>query len=670
MDVALSTLLDFADHKSLPVSTLADPSTLHPFVEKLWNSLKPENMPNHFRASQLLYQLRKQVDARGVERQLAGLLGATSLEDNEYSDELSRYSVFWYNLRMIQREVDDYDPLTFARLLLLVLDNVTAAGDSMADLQRHMASKAWIDASSLEWEHILETLVYLLLLSVRTHKHRYQTTLSIGNASVRQEYTREFDYGRINYYIDTIQRYLACAGDSVIRQMAATVPKNPKVTDECEAFSDKTATWMQLLCAAVAEFALTDAPASGVATSTRHAVEVTRTKAARLVGYLVSRPPVAWPTQFIASLQSRVIDTLLFCVLHRRPSIQPPLLELLVSLIQASVTTRSEQTTVSAAASSQERAGLGGVSDSPLFARLVLAALTLQLDVAALRKWVSVITTCLPYIQEQISAVSPANRNDDLDPMTTLVVPCVQSLRLLLSQCAEYFARSNGLQHEQHLSVKHQLSKRILPLFAIPAASESLVKDDDDHTKPTMNIDVLVTLLDAFELFLTLALKNADRVPVSASVPPRPSSRASVSSVDSSGSAIGSIPILKFVSSIFTLDGETEDSAPEATAETSTTNANSDPESDSFCLVSILAVIRQVWDAFDFNLPRKAPISDQQVLDDFGLQDAAVRGGSIHMQQAVHSRITRILESAVAVQQAEVTEAAAALWIRDNPSWI
>ncbi|KAJ1930906.1 hypothetical protein FBU59_006891 [Linderina macrospora] len=272
---------------------------------------------------------------------------------------------------------------------------------------------------------------------------------------------------------------------------------------------------MQLLCAAVAEFALTDAPVSGVSTNTRHAVEVTRTKAARLVVYLVSRPLAIWPSQFIANLQSRVIDTLLFCVLHRRPSTQPPLLDLLVSLIQASVTTKSEQTAVASATvtTSPQRAGIGGVSDTPLFARLILAALTLQLDVAALRKWVSVITMCLPYIQEQISAVSPAHRSDnDLDLMTTLVVPCMQSLRLLLSQCAEYFARSNGLQHEQHLSVKHQLSKHILPLFAIPAASESPVKDsDEDHAKPMMNIDVLVALLDAFELFLTLALKNADR---------------------------------------------------------------------------------------------------------------------------------------------------------------
>ncbi|KAJ1935535.1 hypothetical protein FBU59_005352, partial [Linderina macrospora] len=228
MDVALSTLLDFANHKSLPVSVLADPPTLHQFVAKLWNTLEPSNMPNHFRASQLLYQLRKQVDAREVERQLARRLSADSLEGSEYSDELSRYSVFWYNLRMIQREADDYDPLTFARLLLLVLDNVSAMGDSVSDLQRHMAAKAWVDASALEWEHILESLVYLLLLSVRTHKRRYQTTLSIGNTSMRQEYMREFDYGRINYYIDTIQRYLACGGDGVIRSMLTAVPKNPK----------------------------------------------------------------------------------------------------------------------------------------------------------------------------------------------------------------------------------------------------------------------------------------------------------------------------------------------------------------------------------------------------------------------------------------------------------
>ncbi|KAJ2882317.1 hypothetical protein IWW38_005677, partial [Coemansia aciculifera] len=129
-----------------------------------------------------------------------------------------------------------HDPLAFSRLLLLVIDNAAlsdvgqlAGGNYAAGLSRHAAARAWVDASTDEWEHIVETLVLLLLQGVRTQKQTLNIVLAAGITSQRQEYTAEFDHGLAIYYIDTIQRYLMCAGDGVIQSMLAKAPTSPAI---------------------------------------------------------------------------------------------------------------------------------------------------------------------------------------------------------------------------------------------------------------------------------------------------------------------------------------------------------------------------------------------------------------------------------------------------------
>ncbi|KAJ2721382.1 hypothetical protein GGI07_003993, partial [Coemansia sp. Benny D115] len=703
--MALETLLQFIERGLLPRSVLLERGSLDRFVQRLWGSLAPDRTTFHFQATQLLYKLRSRVDARAVERQLAAKLSNPGSGCGVR--ELSHYAIFWHNMRLIQREAqsssgESYDPLAFSRLLLLVLDGTAQTSSSNSSeesgyhsgqtscsaLSQSTASQAWIDSSVDDWEYIMETLLTLLLLSIRTHKRRYTAVLAVGYASECQEYTADFDYAQISYYLDTIQRYVLCADGSVIRSMLRTSPRSKAIVDACTSFSGAEDSWLQVVASASIEFALTDVPPQS--NHSFSAVESMRAKAAELAVNILSCGGVAWPTKYISRLQSRVVDTLLFCVLHHRITIQPPLLELFGSLVRASVGISGELlTTVSDEGRSTRAAGIGAISDLTLFSRLVLAAITMQMSMVALSRWVKTIELCLPHIQEHIST-SPLSATEDQDLMRILVLPCLHSLRLLLSQCAEYFARSNDLQMISHRNAtRKQLRKRLLPLFAIPA--ETFEAENDVG----MSVDVLGVLLDAFDLFLTLSLRNADRLVLAeaASVAAeRPSSRASQMSGQSavSSGSMGPIPILRFVSGIF---GQEESSSAD-TGSAADTLANNDmpgisideehvtrredvEKSDSaeFSLVTVLSVMRELWNAFDPTQPRQTDDEtvalDIQLLREFGVADLHIGEHSgDHMKRTIHSHITRILDHAVGAQPAEITEAMAELWARDNPQWI
>ncbi|KAJ2390013.1 hypothetical protein GGI23_005709, partial [Coemansia sp. RSA 2559] len=192
----------------------------------------------------------------------------------------------------------------------------------------------------------------------------------------------------------------------------------------------------------------------------------------------------------------------------------------------------------------------------------------------------------------------------------------------------------------------------------------------------------------------------------------RPSSRASdagsansnVSSSVSSG--LTSIPVLGFVASIFGQDDieVTGSSATEENKQPTAFKAKDPSSSDSvsnvateFNLISILAVLRDVWDAFDLGRSGSSSLGRQHALTDtslsvdtsqhdliallgeFGVSQSRANddtsssssnSSSGHVKKLVHLHISQILGHAVAVQQAEVTEAIAALWICDNPHWI
>ncbi|KAJ2697412.1 hypothetical protein FB645_005930 [Coemansia sp. IMI 203386] len=682
LKVALLTLLQFVEHEALPKSALLDNGSLTSFIQRLWNSLTPDRAAENFQATQLLYMLRNTVDTQAVERLLASKLAGI---DNSYTHELSRYSVFWHNMRFIQRKYEHspehniYDPLAFSRLLLLVLDGASPGTDlgmavdeyAACVLAQQTASQAWIDASSGDWEYIVQTLLILLLVSIRTQKRVYSTVLAVGYASECQEYTAEFDYSRIAYYLDTIQRYLLCAGDDVVGAMLSSTPMSPIITKACESFSFTGASWMQVLLSTAVEFALTDAPNG--ADDGFSAVDSMRAKAASLAAYLVARPLVVWPIAYISKLQTRVIDALLYCVLYRRISIQPPLLDLFGSLVCAQVTPDPGQRTTVALNKAKPTpvvaAGVSAINDLALFSRLVLAALTMQLSIVALSKWVKTIRLCVPSIQEHISSCG-MGVSDDRDLMRSMALPCLHSLRLLLSQSSEYFAKTNDLEVVSRREITgRQLRRRLVPLFAIPSETQ--------EDSGCMSIDALTVLLDAFDLFLSLGLRNADHLVSAEAVGNRPSSRASSASVQTnlSSGTMGPIPILRFVSGIF---GQ-EESVPETTSEKDSevlTRADKEDASINveFSLVTILAVMRELWKAFGSAQSPKpdASVTDSQMLlRDFGVSSLSLHETSDdHVKHAIHSRITKILEHAVSVQPAEVTEAMVALWINDNPMWI
>ncbi|KAJ2050680.1 hypothetical protein GGI08_005436, partial [Coemansia sp. S2] len=643
VNVALSTLLGFVGRGSLDKSVLAN-DVLPKFVERLWNTLSPKNVSDHYHATQLLYMLRSQLDSRSVERHLAAKLASMDYSltgQSDYARELAHFAVLWHNLRLIQREGSwatgiTHDPLAFSRLLLLVIDNAAlsdvaslAGGDHAAGLSRHAAARAWVDASTDEWEHIMETLVLLLVHDIRTQKQTLNVVLATGITSQRQEYTAGFDYGLAIYYIDTIQRYLVCAGDSVVKMLAKT-PASSVVRQACES----SGSWLQLLVAVAAEFALTDTAPDG-------SIEATRARAAELASYLLSQPQVLWPSQFIASLQGRLVDSLLYCVLYRRTLVQPQLLDFFGSLCRAHV---SEDKTAS---KEGKPAGIAAIPDLTLFSRLVLSALTMQMSMVALSKWVKVLDTLVPYIQDHIS------HDDHL--MRLLVLPCVHALRMLLSQSADYFGHSAG----RHSSIGQRLYNRLLPLFVVPALSV--------ETGDMMSVGVLTTLLDAFDMFLSLSLRNVDKIPVETTVQ-RPSSRASESSVQSSVSfgGLGSIPVMKFVSSIFGPDTvDTVDTVgTDNVVERQTVDVTVGFDSVDFNLVSTLEVLREVWTAFDSSKPVAA---EDQLLREFGIVDSH---SDAHVRRSVHLHISRILEHATLAQPTEVSEAIVVLWTCDNPQWI
>ncbi|KAJ2396426.1 hypothetical protein GGF41_008604, partial [Coemansia sp. RSA 2531] len=221
------------------------------------------------------------------------------------------------------------------------------------------------------------------------------------------------------------------------------------------------------------------------------------------------------------------------------------------------------------------------------------------MSMVALSKWVKVLDTLVPYIQDHIS------HDDHL--MRLLVLPCVHALRMLLSQSADYFGHSAG----RHSSIGQRLYNRLLPLFVVPALSV--------ETGDMMSVGVLTTLLDAFDMFLSLSLRNVDKIPVETTVQ-RPSSRASESSVQSSVSfgGLGSIPVMKFVSSIFGPDTvDTVDTVgTDNVVERQTVDVTVGFDSVDFNLVSTLEVLREVWTAFDSSKPVAA---EDQLLREFGI---------------------------------------------------
>ncbi|KAJ2486950.1 hypothetical protein IWW37_005432 [Coemansia sp. RSA 2050] len=679
VSVALSTLLRFVGRKSLARSVLANDETLPKIVERLWATLSPRHVPDHFQATQLLYLLRGQLDSSLVERHLAAKLASSDfglMGQSDYTRELAHFAVLWHNLRLIQREGNwstgiSHDPLAFSRLLLLVIDNAAltdvaslAGGDYAAGLSRHAAARAWVDASTGEWEHIVETLVLLLVQGICTRKQTLSVVLAAGITSQRQEYTAGFDYGLVIYYIDTIQRYLACAGDGVVKSMLAKTPSSV-VCQACESLAVAGGSWLQVLVLVVAEFALTDAaPTEDFA----QAIEATRARAAELASYLLAQRQVQWPPQFIGGLQGRLIDSLLYCVLYRRTLVQPLLLDLFASLCRVSICSEDSATTVASKEGQKLKiAGITAVPDLTLLSRLVLAALTMQMSMVTLNKWVKVLAAIMPYIQDHITM------HGDQDLMRLLVLPCVHALRMLLSQCAEYFGHANEHSIARHSTSGQQLYKRLLPLFVVPATAFSTEEQQD-----SMSVDILAALLDAFDMFLSLSLKNVDKIP-GEPVAQRPSSRASESSVQSSVSfgALGSIPVMKFVSSIFGPDAM--DAAPVGAEAVAAQQPAAEPVDDAvgfdsvdFNLVSTLAVMREVWNAFDFGQSKKStdsPAADQLLLREFGIVDSRESGGA-HVQRSVHLHISRILEHATLAQPTEVAEATVVLWTSDNPHWI
>ncbi|KAJ2846825.1 hypothetical protein IWW36_004164, partial [Coemansia brasiliensis] len=291
VDAALSTLLELTKQNLLQQQAIA--SKLNAFVERLWTALSADSASSHFRAVQLLCLLRRQTDACMVERTLAAKLSEPS-----FICELPRYTAFWRNLRLAEHSRIDSDALAFSRLLLLVLDNA----HSNEKLERQSAARAWIVGSIGEWESIVETLLALLLLSVRTERSSSSIVLATGYKSTRQEHQIVFDCGRTTYYLETLQRYLELAGNAVIYKMVSVVPVSALAEQAYNSIAEPGSTWMQVMALAALEFALTDAPAMSSAVTD---IDATRARAAELAVSLITRVGVIWPAAQIADMQSR-----------------------------------------------------------------------------------------------------------------------------------------------------------------------------------------------------------------------------------------------------------------------------------------------------------------------------------------------------------------------------
>ncbi|KAJ1870875.1 hypothetical protein LPJ55_004307 [Coemansia sp. RSA 990] len=645
-DAALSTLLELSKQKLLQQQAIAN--KLDVFVERLWAALSADSASSHFRSVQLLCLLRRQTDACTVERTLAAKLSGP-----HFVSELPRYTAFWRNLRLVEHGRIDSDALAFSRLLLLVLDNT----HSSEKLERQSAARAWIVGSIAEWESIVETLLALLMLSVRTERTSSSIVLATSYKSVRQEHQVAFDCGRTSYYLKTLQRYLDLAGNAVIRKMVSVVPVSTLVGQACSGIAEPGSTWMQVMALAALEFALTDAPEKSSAVAD---IDATRARAGELAASLIARAGVVWPAAQIADMQSRTVDALLYCVLHGRFAMQPPLLDLLSSLIQAQVHSQGSLTM----AHSQGATIAGLASDIRIFSRLMLAAFTLQLDVVALSRWAQFLQFVIPFAQRHVAA--------EHSVLQWMALPCLHTLRMVVVQCAWYAVHPSKLRiTPRHRRTSSQLLKRLVPLFAIPTD----VKREDSAV---VTADVLLALLDAFDAMLSLCLRNKDHLSASYGSN-RPESRASDTSTHSAES-MGSTPILWFMSSIF---GQ-EEAADNAPAEDQTSHKEGqistsdetavlgDIDSMEFDLIAMLAAVQDVWDAFGTtHLQQKSAEGDEQrLLHEFGVDTARDElAPDLHVKQSIHTRIASLIEHAAAAQPAEVALAIAALWIRDNPQW-
>ncbi|KAJ2806319.1 hypothetical protein H4R20_001732, partial [Coemansia guatemalensis] len=606
---ALATLADFAERGLLETPTLLGSGRLAIFVGRMWAALASAQPASHARATRLLWRLRV-LDAVGVERLLAARLSARGAD---FAPELARFAVLWHGLP----RRDASDALAFARLLLLTLDAAApcdlCAGP--AALRRHAAARAWVEAVGDDCERVVAVLATLLQRGVGAARTVEAPGLA-GHSAQRVEYAAAFDTARVGYYAVTLQRFVQLAGADTARVLAAP-----------GAGEGETRSWLHVVAATAAEVALTDASASSTPDE-RDAVELTRARGAELAAFLLARPGVVWPLAFVGALQRRTVDALLFSVLHGRAAVQPPLLDLLAALADAQVDDApalggddSVATTsfVKHSGAVPAAAGLAPLGDVRVFARLVLAALALQLDAVALGRWARFIATALPHVQPLLERAPGGGM------MQLLVLPCLQALRLVLRQCAACFARLNGVASVRPCHAQRLLHARLTPLFTISG---------DALPIPDVGVDVLLALLDVFDALLTLCLRNADAVAASVAAP------SDDSSSSAAGVPIAAIPVVRFASTVFGdgLDSGISD-PDEAVADESDTLVH-------FGLTQLLAVLQDVWDAF-------------------AASDAAP-----HDVRAVHGRVTSILAHAEAAQPAEVSEAVAALWLRHNPLWI
>ncbi|KAJ2528928.1 hypothetical protein GGH20_002437 [Coemansia sp. RSA 1937] len=120
----------------------------------------------------------------------------------------------------------------------------------------------------------------------------------------------------------------------------------------------------------------------------------------------------------------------------------------------------------------------------------------------------------------------------------------------------------------------------------------------------------------------------------------RPDSRASDTSLQS-GVSLGAIPIVRFVSSIFGQDAVDESTAIENTSAAEDTNTVEDSDIDSveFNLVVMLAVVQDVWEAFDHDhlqqQQQKDETAESRLLREFGVDTTRSEATSdMHVQHS------------------------------------
>ncbi|KAJ2077125.1 hypothetical protein H4R24_005314 [Coemansia sp. RSA 988] len=617
---ALTTLTDFAERGLLATTELLGSGRLAVFVERMWTALGPAHPTSHTRATRLLWRLRV-LDAAGVERLLAARL---SVRGADFASELARFAALWHGLP----RGSGSDALAFARLLLLTLDAAAPCDPCAgpAALRRHAAARAWVETVGSECEHVIAVLAALLhhgMGAART----VEAPVLAGHTAQRIEYAAAFDTARVGYYAVTIQRFVYLAGTDAVCVLAAP-----------GAGENETRSWLHVLAATAANVALADVSASSTPDE-RDAVELMRTQGADLAAFLIARPGVAWPAAFVGALQRRTVDALLFSVLHGRTAIQPPLLDLLAALTEAQVDDaqvlggdESAATTsiVKSSGPAPVTAGLALLGDVRVFARLVLAALTMQLDAVALGRWARFVAATLPHMQPLLERAPGGGL------LQLLVLPCLQALRLVLRQCAACFSRLNGITCTCPRYAQRLLHTHLSPIFVVSV---------DAPPTPDVGVDVLLALLDIFDALLTLCLRNSNAVTAATAADLADNTSNSIAGVP-----LAAIPIVSFASNVFgdESDLDNPDSSKSVPSETDPDETNTDEASMlmNFGLVQLLAVLQDVWNAYDV--------------------DDAIR----HDVRAVRGRITNILAHAEAAQPAEVAEAMAALWLRCNPMWI